>query len=52
MPETRNLLGLGLDLCVALLFSLSNKKKEADVAPSFLETQQKKSVSRFEAFPG
>ena len=43
---------LGLDLCVAMLFSLSKKKKEAGATPSFLETEQKKSVLRFEAFPG
>ena len=35
-----------------MLLSPSNKKKEADATPPFLETKQKMSVSRFEEFPG
>ena len=49
---TRKLSGLKLDLWIALLFSPSNMKIEADAAPPFLETKQKMSVSRFKEFPG
>ena len=51
-PGTRKLSGLRLDLWVALLFSPSNMKIEADAAPPFLEIKQKMSVSRFKEFPG